>query len=142
MPRWITEGPSAPLAVPLHDNPRERKRGREGERRGEVCMCVWGGSETRATSFLILTLVTLLLPFPALHSNQPASFPHRLLILSTAPASVFLSIRLPLSFFLSFSPSFPHALCTSPSLEQAPIIDGEKRKNKLFSPRRESVRSG
>lgn len=34
MPRWITEGPSAPLAVPLHDNPRETE-GR-GEKREVV----------------------------------------------------------------------------------------------------------
>lgn len=43
MPRWITEGPSAPLAVPLHDNPREGKRRREAG---------WRMLGTRATTVL------------------------------------------------------------------------------------------
>ena len=123
MPRWITEGPSAPLAVPLHDNPGERKS-EGGEEEGERFF----GKQGLPTSFLILTLVTLLLTCPALN---PAC-------ISTLSYSLILSLSLSLSLFP------PTLSAPPPAPEQAPIIDGEKKKKQTIqpTPRKKSVRSG
>lgn len=79
MPCWITEGPSAPLAVPLHDNPRERKRGTEEKGK-------WGKSRNKG--YLLLNSNS--------HLLGPVS--HLLLILFSFSLSVslFLSVSLPL----------------------------------------------
>lgn len=74
MPRWITEGPSAPLAVPLHDNPREGKGRREAG---------WRKLGTRATTS-IPTPTKFLLTYPV-----PSYLISSLL-------SFFLSLSLPL----------------------------------------------
>lgn len=117
MPRWITEGPSAPLTVPLHDNPGERKREREGEMKGDV-----GWELERRAPSLILTLVSFThLPWAALNSvYMYQSF-------------INLKYVLQLSFF---PPPF-----TSTSVVQAPIIDGTRRKIKLCILRWDQVRN-
>lgn len=90
MPRWITEGPSAPLALPLHDNPGEGKKGREMGRVGQEL-------ETRITS---------LVPSPV-----SSHFPWAALIL----VCIFSSLS-PNSSFPFSSHYLPHTLCTSPDL--------------------------
>lgn len=111
-----------PLSLSHYMTTPERERAREGKRRGRGFF----GKQGLPTSFLILTLVTLLLTCPGLN---PAC-------ISTLSYSQY-------SLSLSLFP--PHALCTSPSpREQAPIIDGEKKKKQTIqpTPRKKSVRSG
>lgn len=108
MPRWITESPSAPLAVPTWQPQREKEEGVVGNKN-------LLNSESSA-------------PLPALWGIYH--------LLPSTPFCFGFSLHskcISCSRCLFFPPSFLHALCTSPSLEQAVIIDGEKRKNKLLS---------
>lgn len=97
MPRWITESLSAPLAVLLHDNPKERKRKQGGEKRRTLQS--W---ETRPTTFLnqLSSVYYLLLALP-LFDYLPYSYKPTVLVslsICVTPSVFFFSL---LSFFRS-----------------------------------------
>lgn len=96
MPRWITEGPSAPSCSSTRWQPGSEREGCKQQ--------LW--------KFL---------------NSKTKTLVHYRSICSSSILSCLSD---------HYFPSFCVRACTSPSPEQAPIIDGEKRKNKLFSLRR------
>lgn len=100
-----SQSPSAPLAVPLHDNPRERKRSRGGiEKEGGGGKCGNNNYHLHNSNFChILPTSTvpcsiLTLPLFFAHLLHPCFHPLALLSLSICLLSVvFLSLSLMLS---------------------------------------------